>query len=67
MKKLWNMKVIPIVVGILETIPKGLEKGLEELEIRERIKTIEITELLRTTRIFRKVLKTRQDLMSLGF
>ena len=30
-KKLWNMKVkvIPIVVGALGTVPKGLEKGLE--------------------------------------
>ena len=31
LKKLWNMKVkvIPIVVGALGTVPKGLEKGLE--------------------------------------
>ena len=34
--KLWNMKmmVIPIVIGALGTIPKGLVKGLEDLEIR---------------------------------
>ena len=36
-KKLWNMKVtvIPIVVGALGTIPKGLIKGLEDLEIKK--------------------------------
>ena len=35
--KLWNMvTVIPIVVGALGTVPKGLERKLEELEIREK-------------------------------
>ena len=36
LKKLWNMNVmvIPIVTGALETMPKGLVKGLEDLEIR---------------------------------
>ena len=34
-KKLWNMKVtvIPIVIGALGTVTKGLVKGQEELEI----------------------------------
>ena len=42
LKKLWNMKVkvISIVFGALGTVPKGLEKGLESLEIRGRIETI---------------------------
>ena len=33
---LWNMKVtvIPIVIGILGKILKGMVKGLEDLEIR---------------------------------
>ena len=33
LKKLWNMKVtvIPIVIGMLKTIPKELVKGLEDL------------------------------------
>ena len=32
-KKLWNMRmtVIPIVVGALGMVPKGLEKSLKEL------------------------------------
>ena len=29
-----KVKVIPIVIGALVTIPKGLVKGLEDLEIR---------------------------------
>ena len=29
-----NMTVIPVVVGVLTTVTKGLVKGLEELEIR---------------------------------
>ena len=41
-KKLRYMRarVIPIVVGALEIVPKGLEKNLEELEIRRRIEMI---------------------------
>ena len=36
LEKLWNMKVtlIPIVIGALGTVTKGLLKGLENLEIR---------------------------------
>ena len=35
LKKLWNMKVtiVPIVIGALGTITKGLLKGLEDLEV----------------------------------
>ena len=40
-QKMWIMMVtvIPLVVGALGTIPKGLEKRLEEFEIRKRIET----------------------------
>ena len=36
LSKLWNMKVkvVPIVICSLRTIPKALEKNLGELEIR---------------------------------
>ena len=42
LKNLWNMKVtiIPIVIGALGTVTKGLLKGLEELEIGGRVETI---------------------------
>ena len=44
---LWNMKVtiIPIVIGALGTVPQGLIRGLEELEVEglaETIQTIKI-------------------------
>ena len=52
-KKLWNMKVmvIPIIIGALDTATKGLVKGLEDLEIRGRVETIQLTALLRSARI----------------
>ena len=60
LKKLWNMNVtiVPIVIGAFGTITKGLLKGLEDLEVGRRLETIQITELLRTSRILRRVLET---------
>ena len=43
---------------ILGTIVEGLERGLKELEIRERIETNQTTALLRTARILRRDLGT---------
>ena len=58
------MTVIPIVIGALGTIPKGLVSGLEELEIRRQMETIKTTALLRSAR---RVQKTWRDLLSLKF
>ena len=68
-KKLWNMKVtiIPIGIGTFGRVTKGLLKGLEDLEIRGREETIQTTTLLRMTRILRRVLETWGDLVSLEF
>ena len=43
LKKLWHMEVtmIPIVIGAPRTIPKGLIRGLEDLEIRGEEETIQ--------------------------
>ena len=59
-KKLWNMKVtsVPIVIGALGTITKGLLKGLEDLGVGGRVETVQSTALLRTARILRQVLET---------
>ena len=61
------MKVtaIPVVIGTLGTIPKGLVQGLEELEIRGQVETFLTTALLRLARILRRVMETRGDLLSL--
>ena len=50
LRKLWNIKVtvIQIIIRALGTVLKGREKGLEELEIGGRIKTVQTTELLRS-------------------
>ena len=67
LKKLWNMQVtiIPILIGAFGTIIKGLSKGLEDLEVGGRLETIQMTALLRTARILRRVLETWRDLLSL--
>ena len=60
LKKLWNMKetILPIVIGALGTITKGLIKGLEDLEVGGRVETIQTTALLRMARILRQVQET---------
>ena len=56
MKKLWNMKVtiVPIVIGALGTITKGLLKGLEDLEVGGRIEIIQMTALLSSAKSWDK-------------
>ena len=58
-KKLWNMKVtfLPIIIGALGTVTEGLLKGLEDLEIRELVETIQTTTLLTSARILRRILE----------
>ena len=67
LKKLWNMIVtfVPIVIGAFGTITKGLLKGLEDLEFGRRVETVQMTALLRTFRILRRILETWGDLLSL--
>ena len=60
-----KVAVIPIVIGSLRTFPKELEKGLQQLEIGERIKNIQTTTLPRSARIPRSILEARGDLLSL--
>ena len=57
--------IVPIVIGALGTISKGLLKGLEDLEVGGRVETIQTTALLWTARILRRVLETWGDLLSL--
>ena len=60
LKKLWNMVVtiVPIVIGAFGTITEGLLKGLEDLEVGGQVETIQMTALLRTARILKRVLET---------
>ena len=68
LKKLQNMKltIVPIVIGALGTITKGLLKGLEDIKVGGRVETIQTTAFMRTARILRRVLETWGDLLSLN-
>ena len=54
------MIVIPIVFDVLETIPKGLVKGLEDLKIRGQEENIHTP-----AKIQRRVLETWGNLLLL--
>ena len=60
-----KVTVIPIVIGALGTVTKGLVKGLDNLEIEGQVEKIQTTALLRSARILRRVLETRGDFLSL--
>ena len=42
-----TVTVIPVVIGALGIISKGMVKGLEDLEIREQVETIQTRALSR--------------------
>ena len=60
LKKLQNMKLtmIPIVIGALGTVTKGLVQELEDLQIIGWVETIQTTALLRLIMILGRVLET---------
>ena len=53
-----KITIVPILIGALGTITKGLFKGLEDLDVGGRVETNQTTALLRTARILRRVLET---------
>ena len=53
-----KVTVIPMIIGALGTIPKEMINGLEDLEIRERVETIQTTGLMRSVRILTRVLES---------
>ena len=55
-----KLTVIPIVIDALGTVTKGFVEGLEDVEIRERVKTIKTIALLRSARILRRVLENEE-------
>ena len=57
LRKLWQVKVkvVPVVVGALGTIPKALEKQLKETSVR--VELLQKAALLGTARILRKTLE----------
>ena len=57
---MWNMKVTvtEFVIDALGALIKGLVQGLDNLEVRGWVKTIQTIALLRSARILRIVLET---------
>ena len=57
--ELWNMnvRVIPIIVGALGTIPKDLHQQLKEIGIETKIVELQKTVILNSARILREVLE----------
>ena len=55
-----KVTIVPIVIGALGTITKGLFKGLEDLEVGGRVETIQMTALLRTARILKRILEIEE-------
>ena len=56
-----KVRIVPLVIGVLGTITKGLLKGLEDLEVGGQVETIQMTALLRTARIPRRVWRLGVD------
>ena len=59
-RSLWRVKakVIPIVIGALGTIPKGLNGYLKEIGVTTRVELLQKSALLGTARTLRMVLET---------
>ena len=53
-----KMTVIPIVIGALGTVTKGLIQELDDLEITGQVETMQTTSLLRSVRILKRFLGT---------
>ena len=59
LQKIWNVqvKIIPLVVGSLGTIPKQFGNRLKQIDITVATAQVQKTVLLRTAKILRKVLE----------
>ena len=57
--------VIPIVIGAFGAVTKRLVQGLDDLEIKGRVKAIQNITLLRSVGILKKVIEAWGDLLSL--
>ena len=49
--------LIPVLIVAFRTVPKGLEERLQHLKIRGITETIQVTVMLRSSRIFTNVME----------
>jgi len=63
LKRLWKVetKVIPIVVGALGTVGKGLDKNLKKAGSNVAVELLQKAALLGTSRILRRVLDSDDE------
>ena len=63
-----KVTVIPIVIGALGSVTKEVVQGLEDLEIKGRVKTIQTISLLKSARILGRVLDPppKKKLVTIG-
>ena len=61
-----KVTVIPIVIGVLGSVTKGLVQEMKDFELRGLVETIQTTSFLRLSRILRIVPETWGDLLSLN-
>ena len=64
LKKVWNMKVVPLVVGVLGTPAKALDKRLETIGIETKITELQKTVLIHTSRILWNVFEVWRVLLT---
>ena len=60
--RLWKLEiveVVPVVIGALGSVTKGLDRWIEKLGIPLNVGVMPKTALLGTARILRKVMKKR--------
>jgi hypothetical protein len=57
---MWNMKcvIIPVIIGAIGIVTKGLKKNLEALPGKQSIDSLQTTAVLGTSHIIRKVLRS---------
>ena len=59
-ERLWKLKmveVVPVVIGVLESVTKEFDGWIEKLGITNNVGVMQKTTLLGTRRILRKVLE----------
>ena len=54
-----KVTIIPMVIGSHRTVTKGLLEGLEDLEIKGRVESIQTTALLRSAWILEVIVVTQ--------
>ena len=61
---IWDVKVIPVVVGALGTTPKKLNRRLSDIGIETRIVKLRKATILYSAKILRNILEVSGELLT---